>query len=1129
MEDLKLKNLLLGTSLLTGFAMFGLATPAFAQDAEEPIAVETIDEEEDEEEASGGEVVVTGSRIKRDAFSSISPIQVITTDATRDLGLINPVDILQKSESATGQQIDSTFQGFVLDNGPASETISLRGLGASRTLLLMNGRRIAPAGVEGAPTSPSLNLIPSSLVDRYDVLLDGASSVYGSDAVAGVINVIMKKDFEGFDVDLSANIAEQGGTDYTLAGSWGKNWDRGFLGIGAEYDYQDEVTLADRDFTDDCQTHVEIDENGQIRRNDVFDSTRYSTWFSGFQAADGGPCVASGIAGRIIERGGIGNGSIYQVPGTTNIGIPGYVDQTFVSVPIDGNNDGIQDFGFNQFAINGNDLETSLINEQKTFSIMAYGEYTLEGAGNVTPFFEALHVDLEAFGDSGTFQLFPTVPANNPFNPCNTNQPNGVDCGLGQSSVTSDPAFIQRWNTYYRDRDPNRDGNTADARICATFAGGAFDNAACTPALFGYGSFPAGAIPVQPVVGVDGDRTNFDVGIKQTRLVGGFKGDMPFMSDLWSFDNWSFEASLSHSIAKGTSSREGIRDDRLLFSLGTDPNTGATLSAPCVATPGSPISPDVSAGCVPVNLFAPSLYGNIVGDFETQAERNYLFDSRDFDTTYKQTLWAGYITGQIMELPAGPLSVVLGGEVRHDEIKSVPDDIARDGLFFGFFADGGATGEKQTTEAYGEIDIPLVADKPFFRQLDANVSARITKDEFYGTGKTYSVKGGWRPFDSLLLKASYGTSYRAPNLRENFLQGQSGFNTIFDPCVAPTVAFGLNNTYDASLDPRDTDVIARCAREGVNPATIGDIGFNQYSAEIVSGGVTSGLEEETSTSFTTGASFEQPFTDSFDLNLGVSYYNISIDNTIIEPNSQFIINDCYIFDRSSRSVFCDRLTRDGAGLIDFLDSGFLNRDNEQVRGLDFNARFNKEFQALDMPMEFFADLRANRILEQSDLFVNATDGTESFDEDLGEFRAPKWNGTLSAGFEVDEKWRLTWQTRYIDAVQAAGTDSFGNALGVDTDGNGSADALSDTCGGPAVGDVNCRDVNFADEYFVHTLGVRYTADTWTARIAVSNVFDKEPPEVNGGEGITQVSNVPLGYGYDIQGRRFFFNITKSFE
>ena len=143
-------------------------------------------------------IVVTGSRIRRAEFSEASPVQIISGEISRELGLFNTGDMLQESNQASGVQYDNTFGGFVLDNGPGSSTISFRNLGAGRTLVLVNGRRMAPAGVGGAPTAPDLNLIPSIMVDRIENLFDGASTVYGSDAIAGVANVVLKKDVEGF-------------------------------------------------------------------------------------------------------------------------------------------------------------------------------------------------------------------------------------------------------------------------------------------------------------------------------------------------------------------------------------------------------------------------------------------------------------------------------------------------------------------------------------------------------------------------------------------------------------------------------------------------------------------------------------------------------------------------------------------------------------------------------------------------------------------------------------------------------------------------------------------------------------------------------------------------------------------
>ena len=225
-----------------------IAGPVAAQDQEEEAAQQPAEEEEEEAlvDITSGEaanqpkserIVVTGSRIVRDTYSSISPLQVITTEQSRTVGLFDPTQILQRDEAASGQQIDATFQGFVVANGPGSATLNLRGLGADRTLLLVNGRRLAPAGVEGAPVNPSINLLPSSLIERFDLLLDGASSVYGSDAVAGVGNIVLRNDFDGLELFARGEVNPQGaGEDYTLSGAWCFSTDRGFCGFGAEYD-----------------------------------------------------------------------------------------------------------------------------------------------------------------------------------------------------------------------------------------------------------------------------------------------------------------------------------------------------------------------------------------------------------------------------------------------------------------------------------------------------------------------------------------------------------------------------------------------------------------------------------------------------------------------------------------------------------------------------------------------------------------------------------------------------------------------------------------------------------------------------------------------------------------------------
>jgi len=395
-----IKALAFSASALT----FAIAGPAFAQDAEEPAQEEEEEQVSVATDAKGrsdqGAIVVTGSRIVRDTYSSISPLQVLTTENQQAVGAFDPAQILQRSEAAAGTQIDATFQGFVLDNGPGSQTINLRGLGADRTLVLVNGRRLAPAGVEGAPTNPSINLIPASLVDRYDILTDGASSVYGSDAVAGVVNVILRKDFDGLEVQANGDINPQGrGEDYSLSAAWGFNTDRAVFGIGAEFQHRDEVRLRDRDFLAGCDTHYEIDSNGRIRTIGLADNAGVRNRSNNTVSVAESECKITGISGRIFNaftRSGSvyfpGNGNIANFPNDPRTGRPfnfGENTNAF-NVEQDRNGDGIRDVDFQNVNTNAANLDQTFISEQDLINVFAYGEYTFPGEANITPFFEAL-------------------------------------------------------------------------------------------------------------------------------------------------------------------------------------------------------------------------------------------------------------------------------------------------------------------------------------------------------------------------------------------------------------------------------------------------------------------------------------------------------------------------------------------------------------------------------------------------------------------------------------------------------------------------------------------------------------------------------------------------------------------
>ena len=740
---------------------------------------------------------------------------------------------------------------------------------------------------------------------------------------------------------------------------------------------------------------------------------------------------------------------------------------------------------------------------------MTFGEYTFEGEMNLTPFFELSYVEDEFTFIDGEPQLFPDVPALNPFNICNP-EGFGVDCGLATDALYTNPNYLAQF--------ANRWGG-----LCANFG---IPPAFCTPGIFGLHYGPIGPAPTTPIVSVRGDRNRVDRYLEQYRYVVGVGGDLP-MLNIRDYRDWTFELSFVHTRSDGTASRPGIREDRLDLALGNYSANGV----PCENSTEEPMAFDTAEGCVPVNLFARSLYQPIVGDFATSAERDYLFDTRDFATEYRQTVVSYYMTGSLLELPAGAVTAGVGVEFREDQITSTPDHVARDGLMWGFFSDAGASGEKYTQELFTEVEFPLLANLPAATELTLNVSARWTDDQYHGSDWTGSAKIGWRPIDSLLIRATAGTSYRAPNLRELFLGGLSGFLGVFDPCLVPDEAINdLTDEYDSSLDRREQHVLDNCRANGVDPTTAHNNGFNVYSVEVLGRGSLvqspieggpppSKLPEEKSESMTAGFAWEQPFTNAFQLTLGANYYQIKVDDTIIEPSSSLIVNNCY-FSLTGDSAFCSRIRRaptgpDGSPLIDFLDIGHISRDNETVRGVDFNLAFDQTLTIFDRPVELGIDLTAHRTIERTTLYVDHE--TEDFDEFQREWYFTELRGQANVRLDYD-RWRVAWLARYVSDVdqEAAGIDEFSQAL----------TGFGDTCLGPP-DDLLCRDVGFASSYMVHSASVWYRGDSWLVGVGASNVFDKSPPQVDPTE-VFAANNTPLGAGYDLLGRTYFMNLSLRF-
>ncbi|MEZ9820386.1 TonB-dependent receptor plug domain-containing protein [Shewanella sp. 10N.286.45.A1] len=208
------------------------------------VAAEAADGNTAEEKVE--RIQVTGSRIKRADMETSSPVSVIDASAILASGATSIDDVLQKMTASGGAMTNAA-----VNNGSGGNArVNLRGLGSNRTLVLVNGRRMIASGT-GAASSVDLNTIPVSMIQRVEVLKDGASAVYGTDAIAGVVNVILKRDFEGFEMNVQTGISGQGDADESsIDFTIGNNFDKGNVVINAQYTKRGEASQADRSFSE---------------------------------------------------------------------------------------------------------------------------------------------------------------------------------------------------------------------------------------------------------------------------------------------------------------------------------------------------------------------------------------------------------------------------------------------------------------------------------------------------------------------------------------------------------------------------------------------------------------------------------------------------------------------------------------------------------------------------------------------------------------------------------------------------------------------------------------------------------------------------------------------------------------
>ncbi|MGH8222693.1 MAG: TonB-dependent receptor domain-containing protein, partial [Woeseiaceae bacterium] len=376
------------------------------------------------------------------------------------------------------------------------------------------------------------------------------------------------------------------------------------------------------------------------------------------------------------------------------------------------------------------------------------------------------------------------------------------------------------------------------------------------------------------------DPTN-RIEIDRTNTFVGLKGDIT--------SSWSYDAYIGHSWSDG----EYVQDNWLQGQVDASLDSVLDGNGNLVCSPASlALYPD----CVAGNLFTEDalLRGILPQDY-----LDFISNTEVGNTEYLSRQFVGYLTGPVFELPAGELNAVVGYEVRSEEIDDVPGENTQIDNLWGRTSSGITRGSDTVRELFMELEVPLLSDLPLAEELTINGSWRYTDYNSYGSDTTYRAALSYQVVPWLRLRGTRGTSFRAPDLFEQFLANETGFQSALgnDPCI----------DYGTNFDP-GTNVYDNCASQGL-PEDFGTQGTPSIRA--VTGG-NPDLKAETSDSWTAGMIIQPETTWP---SLALTWFDIELENTVASPSVGFVLGDCYNSPNFS-SAFCSRIApRDGMGFL----------------------------------------------------------------------------------------------------------------------------------------------------------------------------------------------------------------------
>ena len=1042
-----------------------LTTAASVAIALSPVSALAQDDSTDEEEApaapaAGGEqvIVVVGSRIgQTTAFNSPDPLQVIEPEVAMREGKFDTASMLQSSPIAAGSnQITAALSSnFVTNGGPGAQTIDLRGLGPNRTLVLLNGRRAGPAGTRGGVSSFDLNVLPVSLAQNVQILKTGASSVYGSDAIAGVVNITTKTDTDG--IQLGGNVSmpfDEGGEQYRLNAIFGKTFDRGHILIAGDYSHTNELARGDRDYLacpeayifrqDGTRADLIDPRTGSFHCEDLRWGHVWTYNLVGNMRLDGpgGPNTGINTSGAALTA----RTTVlmqYQYPGET-LGIP-----TF----------GPAQPGYLGFTGPGGSVD--FVAPPGWFPT-GYSPTSTAVQNSYHPFVEEQTIipetDLYTVYAEGSFEITDTIELFGEF--------------LFNRRETYQNGWRQFWNFGY----------TGD--LYGYNPGGNDYN------YWGGGWGGLNLISPTPITNHADNSQQVDY----YRAVGGLRGSFGGDSS-W---RWEIYSQFSRNIGK-------YRSEQFLQDVY---DTGYFQTASCVGT----VTPISGRQCIDIPWTDPNFLRGVV----TPAQEAFLFDWEEGRTVYTQLTFEASVNGDLFQLPAGAVGLALGATTRQDKIEDVPGEITQAGNAWGASTSGVTAGDSITSEFFGELRVPILANQPFFQELTFSAGGRLTNvsatresdganDKDNGN-YTYKLGLNWAINDWLRFRGSYGTSFRAPALFEQFLADETSFPSqrAIDPCRqwAGELAAGR-------ISQRIADNCAADGIPGTHPAT-------GVSATAVSQGGLGKLDSETSRAWVVGGILtpQLSFLPDTRISIAVDYFDIEVNGEIAQLGPRNILYGCYGSENFANDPLCQLFTRGQPGApnnVNQVFDKFINIASQQNRGVDLTVNVRQDmgnWGTLNVTGDMTWQTRDNTVLLDASL-------PES---DNGEAGSPKWVGDF----------RLNWQTPIEDLSVFYGVNVIGKTSNVE-------DFLEDNAGNPCIQNTiaygtYCPDLT-APTVFYHNASVSYDfMDHFTVTAGVSNILDRRPPRVSvfNGAQISMLGPVVAASQYGFIGRRAFVNLTADF-